>query len=254
MASWTDGAAYAPIERPDGFATPEVEPLSQHPELLAATPGALPPPAQFTQTVALPPLDRVATTLPPTRNASEPFRVLGGLMTTASSMNPLTDRDPRAPFQSSQVGAGRPDTDMLPPPTGNPLPPPMGQPLPQTGPGGFGAPMRPGMPWDPARRGVSPQEASTQRTLALLAVVCCVLGFTLGTGAPVLLFVAGLLSLRAGRITGKAGYWAMGSGLVLIMFGILLEPGAEIVYGRLACLAYGIWVTTATVRRSKKGL
>ena len=31
MASWKDGAAYAPTERPDGFATPSTEPLDAAP-------------------------------------------------------------------------------------------------------------------------------------------------------------------------------------------------------------------------------
>lgn len=252
MASWTDGAAYAPIERPDGFATPEVEPLSQPPAKTAATPGAVPPPSQFTQNVVLPPLDRISTAAPPSRNPSEPFLVLGGLMTTASSMDSLAARDPLTPFQSSQRDTDYSDIDTLPPPTGQPLPGPAGQPFPPPSPGGFGTPVQPGAGGGPFRTTMSPQETQAQRTLAVLGIVCCVIGFTIGTGAPVLLFIAGLLSLRAGKLTGKAGFWAMGSGLALIMFGILLEPGAEIVWGRIACFAFAIWLVSAIVRGSKR--
>ena len=40
MATWRDGAAYAPETRPDGFATPAAEPLPEGEPYRANTPGA----------------------------------------------------------------------------------------------------------------------------------------------------------------------------------------------------------------------
>ncbi len=252
MASWTDGAAYAPIERPDGFATPEVEPLDSAPESTATTPGALPAPQEFRQSAPVASLEELHRTPPSSRNPSDPFLILGGLMTTASSMGRDTTRDPRIPFLSQRDAGGGPGVETLPPPTGEPLA------FPAVGPPGAPVDTIPGMPmhrWtappSPGPPPMSSQEISTQRTLVLLGVVCCVLGFAIGAVAPYMLLVAGGLSLRASRLTGKVGFWAIGFGLVLIVFGLLLAPGLEFVYGRLACLGFGIWFTTAAVGRSR---
>ena len=250
MASWTDGAAYAPLERPDGFATPEVEPLAEASRAVATTPGAIPPPQEFRQNVSLPPLDHVRTSPLPHRNPSDPFLVSGGLMTTASSMGQHTVRDPRAPFTTQRATSGSEDEPALPPPTGEPLAISMGGPPGPPG-GGLHTLMSSGMARRPASMTKSPTEMSTQRTLVFLAVACCVLGFTIGYVAPYMLIAAGALSLRASFLTGKAGSWSIGVGLALIMAGFILTPGLEVLLGRLASLSFGIWFVSAAVGHSR---
>ncbi len=252
MASWTDGAAYAPIERPYGFASPEVDPLADATTAAAVTPGALPPPQDFSQNIPAIPLQHVATEPLSRRNPSQPFQVSGGLMTLASSMGKHTVRDPRTPFHTQHQASGFPDTDRLPPPTGEPLAldvhgPPMG---PTTE---LDTLMSSGMARRTSSSKESPQEMSTQRTLVFLAVACCVLGFTIGAAAPYMLIAAGALSLRASTLTGRAGIWAIGSAFAIILAGFILIPGLEVLLGRLASLSFGIWFVSAALGRSRKG-
>lgn len=236
MASWTDGAAYAPIERPDGFATPEVAPLEVAVPETARTPGPMPTPTGFQPTAPAPPLDHVRTTPPPSRNPSAPFEVGAGLMTVRSSMGQGEARDPRVPFQTYaddavQQAAG---VDTLPPPTGAPLP----------------TPVMAGTPGLPVT-GLSVQQQSSQRTLVFLAVVCTVLGLTIVAVAPWMLFVAGLLTLRALPLVGRASAWSMGVGLFLLIFGVFLPPDAASVLGRLASAIFAAWFGIAASRRSR---
>ncbi len=255
MASWTDGAAYAPIERPDGFATPEAEPLAQPTDPGPTTAGAVPPPGEFRQDTAVMPLDQVRTTPPPRRNPSAPIIVSGGLMTTASSMGQHALRDPRRPFRTRREADMTPHIGALPPPTGEPLAVPVGNATGHPAPpgGGLDALMSSGVARRSRARGKSQQEMSTQRTLVFLAVACCVLGFTIGVVAPYMLIAAGALSLRAAFLTGTAGAWAIGVGFALIVAGFVVTPGFEDLLGRLASLSFGIWFVSATVGRSPGG-
>ena len=116
---------------------------------------------------------------------------------------------------------------------------------------GLDALMSSGMNPRTAVAGKSPTEMSTQRTLVFLAVAFCVLGFTIGVVAPYMLIAAGLLSMRASFLTGKAGSWAIGVGLALIMVGFVLTPGLEVLLGRLASLSFGIWFVSGAVGRSR---
>ncbi len=251
MASWTDGAAYAPIERPDGFAEPEVEPLARTASSIAPTEGAVPPPQDFRHDTPAIPLELLSPEQPSHRNPTQPFVVSGGLMTTASSMGRHTARDPRTPFVGQRGPIHTPTPGTLPPPTGEPL---------ALGPD---APPRPaGAAVDtlmsspaarqPVRRGRSAQEMSTQRTLVFLAVACCVLGFTIGAAAPYMLIAAGGLSLRATFLTGNAGVWAIGVALALLVAGFIVAPELEVLLGRLASLSFGIWFITSAASRSRE--
>lgn len=250
MASWTDGAAYAPIERPDGFATPEVEPLEHVDKSVAATAGPVPPPQQFQQNTPVIPLAQVRTAPLPRRNPSEPFLVSGGLMTTASSMGHHALRDPHTPFHTRDEMGSAQNVGLLPPPTGQPLVFGMDAPSgpPQSG---LDALMSSGT----ARPGPSGQrsasEMSTQRTLVFLATACCLLGFTIGEAAPYMLIAGGSLALRARFLTGRAGLWAIGVGLVLIMAGFIVPPGFEVLLGRLASMSFGIWFISSVMGGSK---
>ncbi len=237
MASWTDGAAYAPLERPDGFATPEVAPLDVAVPARAQTPGPMPTPSGFQPSAPAAPLDQVRTAPPPSRSPSEPFVVGGGLLTAGSSMGPEIPRDPRLPFQSyGEDGPVSTGVDTLPPPTGAPLSVPAGQFM---GPPGTAPFPRP-----------SVQQQSSQRTLVFLAVVCTVLGLTIPAVAPWMLTVAGLLTLRALPLVGKASAWSIGVGVALLVFGWFLPPEAADGLGRLACVVFAIWFGIAASRRT----
>ncbi|WP_139650896.1 hypothetical protein [Tessaracoccus massiliensis] len=55
MATWKDGAAYAPVERPDGFATPVADPLPAGAPYQPGTPGPMTHPSGFAPLPPLPP-------------------------------------------------------------------------------------------------------------------------------------------------------------------------------------------------------
>lgn len=240
MASWTDGAAYAPIERPDGFATPEVDPLESATAAPTMTPGAIAPPEQFRMDAPVAPLNQVRTTPPPRRDPSHAFQTGGALMTVASSMGQHDLRDPRTPFMVQRNDGASDDT--LPPPTGNPLPGPLAAP--------YGPPS--GMaPW-PGSPPASRQELNSQTTLVWLAMACCFLGFTLGETSPYLLLAAGVLTFRASATCGKAGIWALAAGLLLIMVSFVVGSDGVSIYGRLTSLGFAIWFATAALRSRAK--
>ncbi len=238
MASWTDGAAYAPLERPDGFATPEVAPLELTAPATAQTPGPMPTPTGFHPSAPTTPLEQVRTAPPATRNPSQPFEIGAGLMTVGSSMGQDTMRDPHEPFRSygdeAPQGAG---VDTLPPPTGAPLMLPTGLPV--------------GAPGAGSVVGLSMQQQSSQRTLVFLGVVCAVLGLTIPAVAPWMLFVAGVLTLRAQTLVGKASYWSIGVGLTLLILGGVLPPEGAAGLGRLASIVFVAWFGIAASRRSR---
>lgn len=235
MASWTDGAAYAPIERPDGFATPEVDPLDVAAPESAQTPGPMPAPSDFAMSGPVRPLAEVSATPPPRRNPAAPFMVSGGLLTAASSMGSTGRRDPRMPYRSTTADAG---VAALPPPTGAPLHPPAGP---------IGAPGRPASPL----AGMSPQDRSSQKTLLFLAIAMTVLGLTIPAGAPLLLSVAGVITWRTTRLTGTAGYWCTGVGLLLLVFGGLVTPDVSAILGRLASVTFLTWFGLAAYRSTR---
>lgn len=218
MATWTDGAAYAPIERPDGFATPEAAPLEVHPPLLAPTPGAIPPPQGFAPTAPQVPLDQIHTAAPATRNPSEPFHTASASLTAGPDAHVAGERDPRQPFTSYAV-----DTQELPPPTGAPLPPPSGAPLSVAPPPPGLAPSQAPQPgladapvWNPPGVPAGPDE-STLKTLLGLAAACMGLGILLPGAAPWLVLVGGLLMLRTKPLSGHLGTAAIVAGIVLLV-------------------------------------
>ena len=243
MASWTDGAAYAPLERPDGFATPEVEPLDVAVPDVAQTPGPIPPPAEFHPSAPAAPLSGLRTAPPVTRDPSSPFQVGAGLMTIASSMGPIEARDPRRPFQTHRDDAL--GVEALPPPTGTPLKAPAVAPFLSTQVG------VPANGRDPRVSRKSAQQQSTQRTLVFLGIVCAVLGLIIPAVSAWMLVFAGLLTLRAKPLVGRAGAWSTGVGLTLMLFGGLVAPSAAAALGRLATLVFIGWFGIAASQRSR---
>ena len=125
MASWTDGAAYAPTERPDGFATPVVAPLPLAEPAPAITPGAVPPPREFAPAAHQQQLNQIGGVVESRRDPREAFVTSSATLTAGMIGGVATEvRDPRQPFVTAAS-----TVDELPPPTGAPLPPPSGAPL-----------------------------------------------------------------------------------------------------------------------------
>lgn len=195
MATWKDGAAYAPIERPDGFATPEAEPLHAAPPRRAETPGPIPAPQGYQPLPQAVPLGAVGTKPQTTRNPAQPFAVTSALVT--SFEHAAGERDPRIPFASSA-----PTTpEDLPPPSGAPLaladqpPPPQGQP-------GYHYP-----PNSPLLRARDNERKQIQN----LALGIFAVGMIAWAAAAILLIAGGGLLQRVPHLK-KIGWGAIGTG------------------------------------------
>lgn len=263
MATWTDGAAYAPIERPDGFATPEVAPLEVAVGEAAVTPGAIPPPRTFQPSAPQPPLDQIRTDPPVTRNPVDPFRTATAALTAGPDAHTV-GRDPLQPFLTHTGTVG---SQELPPPTGSPLDPPSGVPLPAPPESSLPAPTGPPLPVPhgtttaPTPTGTQlpppsgaplpgqaptwgtpasqPPDQSTATTLLVVMVVLNALGVILPGAAAWLIFISGLLGLRTIRFTKRLGSVAIltgGSLLVLELIGAAVAGLAL-----LAALAFLGW-------------
>lgn len=244
MASWTDGAAYAPIERPDGFATPEAEPLEVAVAQLAQTPGPIPPPQGFQPSAPQLPLEQIRTDPPPTRDPSTPFTTASATLTAGPDFSP-GERDPMQPFHTYTTTVG---SQELPPPTGEPLPAPTGAPLslaelPHPGsypPPGPGMPPPPGQFNTRAPASLNAETLKTLRTLLTLSIVALGIGMIVPPAAPWLVLATGLLGLRTKPLTGRMGISACCAGVALLLLGVMLsEPLAWL--GFLTCLVFIGW-------------
>lgn len=267
MATWTDGAAYAPIERPDGFATPEAEPLAvaepQHPQ----TPGPMAPPADFAPSGPSVPLEAIRTETPSTREPEAPFQVSSALL--APGIPASGERDPRQPFTTSGAGP-----DALPPPSGAPLaapgsvpvaaspqfgdapppgPPPSGAPLPapQSSPGALQyPPPNPAPPlYGSGQPGYVPARSSQadQQVMQLQSIASVLLftGFLFWSAAPILLVVGGGLLMRAPHRRNIAIGALIAGGITLLM--TLGLPDSWNWVAPIACLTF--FVASLTNRR-----
>lgn len=85
MASWRDGAEYAPVERPDGFATPVVDPIEQVASVRAATPGPTPPPINYMADTSAAPICEIGIQVKGRRDPQLPFAVTSASLTAESS-------------------------------------------------------------------------------------------------------------------------------------------------------------------------
>lgn len=233
MATWTDGAAYAPLERPDGFATPEVEELEVAVPQLARTPGPIPPPQGFHPSAPQAPLDQIRTDPPPTRDPAAPFTTASAALTAGPDRLPGAGRDPRQPFHTYSATVG---SQELPPPSGDPLPPPTGAPLSLSElppPGQFSVP------------GPAPLNADTLKTLRTLLVLAIV-GLGIGVLVPGttawLVLAAGLLGLRTKPLTGRMGTAACVAGISLLLLGVVL-PEVPWLLGFSAATVFIVWAS-----------
>lgn len=245
MASWTDGAAYAPIDRPDGFATPEVDPLEVAVPQLAQTPGPIPAPQAFHPSAPQAPLEQIRTEPPPTRDPAVPFATASAALTAGPDPFQGGERDPRQPFESYSMGVG---SQELPPPTGEPLPAPTGAPLALSElppPGAWPAPdgSMPPPPGQFAPRGPAPLNAETLktlRTLLILAIVALGIGLLVPGTAPWLVLATGLLGLRTKPLTGQMGTSACCAGVALLLFGLGL-PEVPRLLSAVIIIVFIIW-------------
>ena len=260
MASWKDGAAYAPTERPHGFATPRAEPLPSSEPWTAPTPGPMAAPAGFDATPQ-PPLAQLAAGSGPSRDPRDSFTVTSAALAPGPVAG--AKRDPREPIlTSAPQPVGREWASamgsQLPAPTGPPLPPPgeLLEPLPprpaqQSPPPGQMSPRRaqPGpAPQRPAPQYPAPQApgpvqrpAPQQRQLAYIAAGLCFLGFVLPPMSPFVLTAAGALGLRTQSLTGSAGSSALAVGLATLGWQLLTDSlGNASVVGMLASVGFTI--------------
>lgn len=240
MASWRDGAEYAPTERPDGFATPAVAPFPEAEPWRAATPGAVVPPRHFDGPDAEP-LAAHAGVDGPRRDPRDAFAVSSMALTPAA--RGAEPRDPRQPIETSAPRTLGPEWtgsegSQLPPPTGPRLPPPTGAPLPPipagaAPPAPTGAPQPPPAPAQvpygpptvppppPGMRPVAPLR--TQKQLALVAAGLGLVAFLVPVTSPFALAAAGALGLRTTALTGRAGAWALGLGIATLGWGLVTD-------------------------------
>lgn len=238
MASWKDGAAYAPVERPDGFATPKASPLEQAPPYQAPTPGAVGRPRTF-DAQPQPPLAQLQVANRVSRDPRESFTVASMLLSEAPAGS--DGRDPRAPFTTS---ASRYD-DELPPPTGRPLPPPTGRPLASPwAPPGQRLPGQP-LAWSGQGPGPYAQQPAnaTSRGIIYAAVGLCVLGAVLWSLAGVMLIIAGALTSLTRAQTKHLWLIAIGLGALALIVNAI-EPATNALWG---IASVGIAVAYLTV-------
>lgn len=235
MATWKDGAAYAPLERPDGFATPVAEPLPAAEPYRAETPGPMQHPGGF-DAAPQRQLSELGTTEQRGRDPRDSFKVASLALTAAPGH--VTGRDPREPFANSYTPVVSPGP---PPPTGPPLPPPPealpppgalppppGAPLGQSGaqfspPAGPWAPPVPGAMLPAADRPVATPQPDI---LGWISAAVAFAGLVFSGGAAILLMLAGLIAWQGNqryRWLARTSFFT-GASLTVVQF-ILGEFG-----------------------------
>lgn len=210
MATWKDGAAYAPVERPDGFATPVADPLPAGAPYQPGTPGPMTHPSGFAPLPPQPPLGQLGREQVGERDPRDAFTVASSLITAGPGAPHLGGRDPRTPFPST----AQPALETAPPP---PTGPPLDLPPPQ------GAPVLPGYP----SRGLAPRPkppaTDAQRGIARVAGALCFVGFLITGTAPFMLVASGALGLATKRMAKTVGWVALSVGGAGLLLQLLLE-------------------------------
>lgn len=255
MASWKDGAAYAPIERPDGFATPMADALPAAEPYASPTPGPMAEPGGF-EADAQPPLDALGRAESTNRDPRDEFSVASLSLTHVAGDG--ATRDPRKGFtlSTSLRGGSEP-----PPPSGDPLalttPPPMGSQRPTPGPGSMPA----AQPWPqpqlpraqqrpPALLNPPAPSTDSSRTLCIIGAVVSFFGVFLVAAAPILLLVAAALGMRTRTRTSFLFGFASGFGILALLSQLITgEPGAMGALASIASLAVSVWFIVGAARR-----
>lgn len=201
MATWKDGAAYAPVERPDGFATPVAEPLSAAVTAPAVTPGAVTRPQRL-DAVDAPPLAGLGRSDVRTRNPQEPFDVATATMMSAPRLAD-GNRDPKAPFSVTTAAS---DESKLPPP------PPGSEPLrlapPETG--------------SPSSQPSFDDPSVIRRTFGLVFALVCAVGILVPATTPLALTLTGTIAFLRLPAFKKVTIGVLGSGAVLLILQLLV--------------------------------
>lgn len=272
MASWKDGAAYAPTERPEGFATPRVEPLPSGEQWKSATPGPIAAPSGF-DAAPQAPLAQLSSGPKQSRDPRDSFEISASALTPGPGV--AAKRDPRDPIVTSApqpVGREWASAmgDQLPPPTGPRLPPPgelvpspppaVPQPLaeatprraqppaPYPAPTPSGYPTPTGYP-PPPPVGPPQRPLAAQKQLAFIAGGLCFLGFVLPSLSPFVLTAAGGLGMRTEALTGRAGRSALAIGLATLGWQLLMDTlGRDSPVGMLASLVFTIVFVVGALR------
>ena len=224
MASWTDGAAYAPIERPDGFALPDVAPLPAAEPAPQLTPGAVAPPSGFAPMSPAVALEDLGKEERLRRNPAAPFDVSSALMMAYAAG--YGSRDPRQPFVVTAIG-GAPPKPLPPDPTSRlNLPTGPYQPI-QTA------------PYPHYGTGPIPM-TQAQRSIMCVAGIASILGVLLPQVLPWLLLGGGGLLLRTNKSGRQIGIASLIIGAMLVL--VLIAQAQDVLngLGRWFGLAFGI--------------
>lgn len=246
MASWEDGAEYAPVERPDGFATPSAAPLEHVAPAAAETPGAISAPDGYADTASGIPLDRLTPSSGAPRDPRQPFDLATTALTGDSAwgtahradVGVLTPTfDPLRPITTSSTTAVLPNTvTEFPPPSSAPVIPAGQQFPPPSGPPGQWAPQPPGQPEQPS---ATPMPVSTVQLLWTSAGLL-LLGFFIPMMAIILGAAATLLTSRA--LPEKRGLsFGMGLSFSTALLAMWIVEDQSVGYG-LARVASLIWM------------
>lgn len=237
MASWRDGAAYAPIERPDGFASPEVAPLPAEPPQQPATPGSIPAPNDWAANPHSVPLAGLGTVVVSERDPQAPFQ-------TAST--PLTsdfgtidgERDPRVPFQVAAKSSPSPALPSLAPPQGPPLAGPQVPPNHHQ----LAAPISYPPPMPPT--------VATNTTLIWLATAFSGLGVLLPPAGALLLFVSGILTVQPKANSKSLGLTSIVMSAIVFLSYAVSDPQPVSALARVLCLVILVWAFVSAVQKS----
>ncbi|MEL4503774.1 hypothetical protein AAEX63_02580 [Luteococcus sp. H138] len=118
MADWTDGAQYAPVERPEGFATPRVAALTvEEPPPNPADGQPTEPPTAFQEPTVVP-LESLAPRQEDPRDPYSPFDTVVAADSAWGAVHAGGRWNPRMPLgPAAQPDAGSP---AFPPPSGAP--------------------------------------------------------------------------------------------------------------------------------------
>lgn len=278
MATWKDGAAYAPVERPDGFATPNAAPLTVGAPHDSGTPGPGEPPAEY-QVRDQRSLTEFGDAHVAGRDPRDSFQVSSAAL-TAGLPGREASRDPKEPFASQSYATAPVGTSELLPPVGSPLPDPVAPVAPTTGPwqppivaptpvraaspGQYPPPAAPYPPavgqgqyppplpyppqQPPARR---PEEDAQKRRLAQIAGAMCLAGFLFSSGGAFLLIIAGGLGMRTRSLTRAVGPIALGVGILAVLVDLFtgyLGQGNSLT--SLVCLGFAFAFFISGLRRN----
>lgn len=255
MADWRDGAEYAPIERPEGFATPRVAELSRpEPRVdLAANQPPVAPDAFAPNPTPVPPLEALVPQGKPTRDPRVAFDSASAAVVSGSAWGAAHAQpgqamapawDPKQPLNPSHGPGAALDPSQFAPPTGAPVAPAVVAPPPGSFPAPLGVPGTPGVPNQGGFNGF------VQR-VGLPLLIVLVVGFLVRPLSLVMLLSAVALASR-GKVARETLIRVHGIAAVsAILLGFLVKGNADLLdalnrWSAVACLVCVVaaWLVT----------